>query len=788
MNEINEYVPDIKGADPASFDITNGASHQDEQDHVWNHGGWCVTISHFWDPDLGPNATMNSAVCDLWDANAWEQARLLWGMALGQYYAGNKHAAYEYLGHIAHLLGDMTVPAHAHFDMHAPDFDMYDDVYMNGGHDTVRNLENELPEFLTYQERWELQELLGMVQIPNPAIIPNGDIIHPLYWLFYTTAQIGGYYPSDGDNGNSYDPWNIDPNSPYNVNLADFSKLDPIPAGIGPDEIDNCDYADKTANCRIALNTIRKNTYLYAIRAVAALYKLWADTVARQAELTVVLDQVRTVEKPGPFDLPDPTEVDWTDPTWINPLDDPDYFARVWIGTSAPDHSLDYHGSADHAYDNGVWFRNEGEQTSDTSVDASWIALPLINGNGESGWAFANDVGLSGLAHVEIEFYDDDTLVYRGFNYEHWDIYDEEEDGTEKNIWLDVNLDACRARTPGAIGGDLSMTCGVQGSSAGDSVPIADIKFRILAPNTPPTVHLGDDQTANEGDTVMLSGTFEDPDPDDLWQYEWHMESSTNGQLVSDVIGGSSDPSIPITFQFVPCDNGVYTFSLTVRDNHGAEGFDTVVVTVLDVPPTVDAPYISNQPNAEFILPVVHEIAFAGSFTDPGTCDTHTAVWDWSDGPTSDGDVAETDGSGTVTGSHIFSMPGDYEITLTVTDDDGGVGTNTTTIHIADAGEALDIFNAYLQSLPEYAFKNNAASRKKAFANKFVALADMLLDQEYLGMINLMNNDMRPKFDGLLDGAKNDDWIIADLAIQAELCQKVDDITNYLQYLLSANP
>jgi hypothetical protein len=777
MQDINQYVPDINTADPDLYDITAGASNEDEVDHVWNHEGWCVTITHFWDPDQGDDATMNTAVCGLTDPNAWQKARILWGMALGQYYNGNKHAAYEYLGHITHLLADVTVPTHAHFDSHIYP-DSYDDQYINGdGFDY-------LPEYLTDTEKVLLQ-LKGMVNIPNPTVIPsatdpaNGTALFPLYWLFYTNAQVGGYYPSDDYDGNADDPWRqIDPNSPFNANLVDFSELPPIPEGFTHSDLDGCDYTNPSTQCAATLAAIRAGSYMRAIRSVAALYKLWAETVNKQAELTVVLDQVRTVEKADPDDVQPPTD----------PFDNPDYFVRVWIGTSAPDHSLDTNGGDDGVYSNGVWFRNEGEQTYATSADDGWIDLPLINGG--SGWAFASDVGMNGTAHVEIEMYDDDSLpgLWRGFAYEHWDIYTENPDNEERNIWLDVNLDACRARTPGAIGGDLSMTCGAEGSSAGDDTPIADIKFRILPPNTPPTAHAGDDQTKNEGDTVTLNGTFEDPDPDDSWTYLWHMENSTNSQVIPDSKGPAYLNS-PVPLTFVPCDNGVYTFSFTVTDNHGASGSDTVVVTVLNVPPVViTAPYISHQENAEFILPVVHETDFTGTFTDAGKCDTHTALWNWGDSSISKGVINELSGSGSVTGSHVFSQPGDYTVNLTVTDDDGDYDGKTMTVHVAGVKEALNIFNTYIQTLPNSKFKNSANQRKTAYNSIFLSLNNMLAKKDYKGMIRSLNNNIRTTFDGQVGGSVKDDWIKEDLATQTELCQKVDDITEYLQYLLSTMP
>jgi len=751
MEEINRYVPDMGPDDPYLYDIPMGAYNEDEIDHVWNHEGWCVSGTHFWDPDLGSDWPFISVFCNT--PNAWQKARVLWGMALGQYHLGNKASAYEYLGHIVHLVGDLTVPAHAHSDSHVYP-DEYDDNYSNGD-----GLDYSPPD-LKDDEKRSVQES-EMVKIPNPATIPNGDTVHPLYWLLYTTAQVGGHYPSDDYEGNSIDPWDIPGESEWDKNLLDFTKLDDVPEGVGPAEMDGCDYTDLDSPCTIALATIRSNSYFYSIRAVAALYKLFAETVKQQSELTVVIDSVKTIEK---ADLP------YFPPPVIDPWDDPDYFARVWIGRTIPE---------DH---NGAWFRNEGEQTDPVAVGTT---SPLTILHGSNGWAFANDVGLTGIVSVQIELEDDDTTGYLG-DYEHWDIYsgpNEEEDAVERHIWLTIDLDKCRAGASSpepAITGDLTGMCGVQLTSTGDDNPRSEIKFRILPPNSPPEAHAGPDQTVNEGDLVTLNGTFTDPDTYDTHTYLWHLVSSTNVQGVPD--------STTQTLSFVPCDNGVYTFTFTVKDNHGAEGSDTVVVTALNVPPVVSAPHISNQPNAEFILPVVHEIDFEGLFTDAGECDTHTAVWDWGDGKTSNGVVSELSGSGNITKSHTYALPGDYTITLTVTDDDGGSGSNTMTIHIADAGEALNIFNAYIQSLPASVFKNNANQRKNAFDNMFYALDNKLANQAYQGMIKSMNSNIRTKFDGLVGGSPKDDWIKQDLAIQKELCQKVDDITRYLQYLLSTMP
>lgn len=63
--------------------------------------------------------------------------------------------------------------------------------------------------------------------------------------------------------------------------------------------------------------------------------------------------------------------------------------------------------------------------------------------------------------------------------------------------------------------------------------------------------------------------------------------------------------------------------------------------------------------------------AVSAPFTDPDATDTHTAVWDWGDGTGSEGVVEFTDGAGTVTGEHTYSVPGVYTLVLTVEDQDG---------------------------------------------------------------------------------------------------------------------
>jgi PKD repeat protein len=166
--------------------------------------------------------------------------------------------------------------------------------------------------------------------------------------------------------------------------------------------------------------------------------------------------------------------------------------------------------------------------------------------------------------------------------------------------------------------------------------------------NVAPTVNAGPDQTVNEGNTVSFSGTFTDPGTLDTHAVLWNF-------------GDGATVSGTLTPTHVYPDNGVYTVTLTVTDSDGDSGTDSLVVTVQNVAPTVNAgsDQTVNQGDA---------VNFSGGFTDPGTLDTHAILWSFGDGSTS---------GGTLTPSHAYPNSGTYTVTLTVTDDDGGIGSDT---------------------------------------------------------------------------------------------------------------
>ena len=311
----------------------------------------------------------------------------------------------------------------------------------------------------------------------------------------------------------------------------------------------------------------------------------------------------------------------------------------------------------------------------------------------------------------------------------------------------------------------------------------------VTVDNVAPTADAGADQTVNEGDTVSFSGTLTDPGTCDTHTIDWNF-------------GDTYTDSGTLTPTHVYGDDGIFTVTLTVTDDDGGVGTDTVTITVNNVAPTIVTDSMT-PPNSQFILPVVHTLDFDARVTDPGSDDI-TFVWDWDDlsgetniyynngsspeppyPPTSSPEGDPMDVTDTV--SHVYMASGDYTVMLTVTDDDSGTDTDTREVHVADVAEALDITNQYIQDLDDSAFKGKARIRKRAFDNMFNAIDEMLANENYYGMIPHLRNNIREKADGQVDGKPGGDWIIDPIA-QQEICQKIDDITAYLEYLLSSLP
>ncbi|MBT8507347.1 hypothetical protein AZH53_02740 [Methanomicrobiaceae archaeon CYW5] len=278
----------------------------------------------------------------------------------------------------------------------------------------------------------------------------------------------------------------------------------------------------------------------------------------------------------------------------------------------------------------------------------------------------------------------------------------------------------------------------------------------------PPVADAGGPYGANEGTPVMLDASgSSDPDGDVL-SYRWDL----NGDGAWDT-AWSADP----TFSYLWCDDYTGTVSVQVVDTKGLTSTASASVQVVNVPPTAGIGLY--QPNRQFILPLLQTTGNA-IVTDPG-CDSWTYAWDLNGNGTIDAFTRNV--------TYVYPAPGVYTVELTVTDDDGGTGITTVQLTVSTVAEAMMDLSDYIMGLPDGAFKGNADQRKNALHNMFEALDEMIAEKGWNGFVQALNNNVREKADGTIDGKAGDDWII-DPTAQEHITKKIDDITAYVRMIM----
>ena len=190
----------------------------------------------------------------------------------------------------------------------------------------------------------------------------------------------------------------------------------------------------------------------------------------------------------------------------------------------------------------------------------------------------------------------------------------------------------------------------------------SDSKLLVVT-NAAPTVDAGADQTANEGATVSIAPTITDPGTNDTHTTTVNWGDGTVNSSLTHVYG----------------DNGTFTVTVTSTDNDGASGNDTLTVNVANVGPGVNVDDFSGRVNVPVNL--------TASISD-ASGDTHTAQINWGDGTVEAGTVNQA--TGTITGSHTYTTEGDYTVTVTATDDDGGSGSDTALASIGTTAKVTD--------------------------------------------------------------------------------------------------
>ena len=627
-----DLLPDGFEAKLPAFEdrIRAGAGDEDVTDHIYgfpNHAILAeaiITMTHFWDADAGDNTPSTygdfEGPVDIIDTsfieteNALQKARLTWSLALGAYARNDKAKAYEYLGHIAHFLGDMTVPTHAHGDAHVDIFGDSDPF-----EEWMSNQTDDRP-ILTAAELEALRVLEnndgpGLLDGPLENDVPPG--VDTLYYLLYTTNQLSDFFASRDVDGDTFERHGWAPLQAQLSAMAASISSPRVQDHLDDNDDDDGPFGEEINDNDDDLTRVRAVTYMYGIRAIAALYRHFDRTV-KQPTLNVVIDYVEDSDD----------DADTTD--------DADFFGNVTV--------------------NGWRGQNRGEEAVDTEV----VENP--------GWAYGASVPLTGSVPVHIEIIDEDgeSPLVPSLNFGD-DLIDIDPDDSDDDSTLDLNVDMAKCITgaPDAITGDATGACGQTLETEGDHDPFigdserAKVRFRIFMPELPPVANAGPDRSTPEGTDIVLdgSGSF-DPEGTPL-TYSWDLD----GDGACDDSSGTATPS----FTSVGND-GTTIVKICVTDGAGLTAEDTAVVTVTNVAPAIEV----TEPAA---LGENTGVTIAGVIRDPGWLDALSATINWGDGSGAQPlpgttENARPDSTLVFNVSHTYGDNGVFTVTICASDDD----------------------------------------------------------------------------------------------------------------------
>ncbi len=180
--------------------------------------------------------------------------------------------------------------------------------------------------------------------------------------------------------------------------------------------------------------------------------------------------------------------------------------------------------------------------------------------------------------------------------------------------------------------------------------------------NAAPTADAGGPYSVDEGSAVVLDGTgSSDPDGRPL-TYLWQPESAPPDWFLDD--HSLAQPT------FEANDNMMVDLTLSVYDQVEALTDDaSATVTVNNVAPTVDLGDDQSVTSSEVFQ-------LEGGFSDPGVVDDPWGFTiDWGDGSaTSEGSTDSQ--AAPITDTHQYCAAGSYTVSMSVTDKDGGLGTD----------------------------------------------------------------------------------------------------------------
>lgn len=183
----------------------------------------------------------------------------------------------------------------------------------------------------------------------------------------------------------------------------------------------------------------------------------------------------------------------------------------------------------------------------------------------------------------------------------------------------------------------------------------------LVADTTDPTADAGSNQTVDEDTNISFDGSGSS-DNNAIASYEWDF--------------GDGNTATSQTPNHTYVDPGEYEVTLTVTDNAGNTDTDNISVTVKDVTdPTADANNSATSGDEDT------PIKFNGSTSTDNETSIVSYEWDWTDDGVYEGSGEEP--------THTYADPGEYTVSLRVTDEGGNTDTDSITVSVEDVTDPI---------------------------------------------------------------------------------------------------
>ena len=340
-------------------------------------------------------------------------------------------------------------------------------------------------------------------------------------------------------------------------------------------------------------------------------------------------------------------------------------------------------------------------ESGPVSVTIGWTDS---TGNQNEGTAFMN--GTPGLDDINLSsdtIYENDVVTIVG-NFNDPNLLDTHQlvidwgDGTIETTTLAVgirdfstNHQYLDDEPTGTLLDDYTISVTVSDNSGSDTFTTT-----VTVKNVVPTIELDPVLAINEGGIATLTGTITDPGTLDTFTLDinWGDPLSPNNiEQYTYGVSATQSQTFILTHQYLddnpsstPQDD--YIIQVTLTDDDGGVGTDNLIITIKNVAPTIIG--LS-------LIPEIEEngiVTLAGKFSDPGILDSHMVVIDWADGTSKTLILAVGERSFLATHQYLDDDPGgtpqdDYVIQVTLTDDDGGVGTDNLIITVKNVAPTI---------------------------------------------------------------------------------------------------